>query len=142
MPQPRHSDLRRFCEVDGWEETTKGRHNPDHTRYRKVLDDGRVLRTKVSHGRGSIDDPSLWKRIWRDQLALGSEDEFWETLRVKRPVDRSAAPPAPPSGPSKPGWLVNSLIFTAGLSEGEVTKLSVEEAERHWLEFCENYAGA
>lgn len=136
MPQPRHSDLRRFCEVDGWEETTKGRRNPDHTRYRKVLDDGRVLRTKVSHGRGSIEDPSLWKRVGRDQLALGSEDEFWEAVRAKRPVDRSAATPAPPSGPSKPGWLVNSLIFTAGLSEREVTKLSVEEAERRWLEFC------
>jgi len=137
VPQPRHSDLRRFCEVDGWEETTKGRRSPDHTRYRKVLDDGRVLRTKVSHGRGSIEDPSLWKRIWRDQLALGSEDEFWEALRAKRPVERSATPPAPPSGPSKPGWLVNSLIFTAGVPEEEVERLSVGEAERRWLEFCE-----
>lgn len=137
MPQPRHSDLRRFCEVDGWEETTKARRNPDHTRYRKLLDDGRVLRTKVSHGRGSIDDQSLWKRIWRDQLALDSEDEFWEALSAKCPVDRSAATPPPPSGPSKPAWLVNSLIFTAGLSEGEVAELSVKEAERRWLEFCE-----
>lgn len=137
MPQPRHSDLRRFCEVDGWEETTKSRRNPDHTRYRKLLDDGRVLRTKVSHGRDSIDDPSLWKRIWRDQLALDSEDEFWEALSAKRPVDRSAATPPAPTGPSKPAWLVNSLIFTAGLPEGEVAELSVKEAERRWLEFCE-----
>lgn len=137
MPQPSHPDLRRFCEVDGWEETTRGRRNPDHTRYRKVLDDGRVLRTKVSHGRGSIEDPGLWSRIWRDQLALDSEDEFWQALRAKRPVDRSTAAPAPPIGPSKPGWLVNSLIFIAGLPEEEVERLSVEEAERRWLEFCE-----
>lgn len=137
MPQPRHSDLRRFCELDGWEETTKRRRNPDHIRYRKVLDDGRVLRTKVSHGRGSIEDPGLWSRIWRDQLALDSEDEFWQALRTGRPVDRSAAPSAPPSGPSKPGWLVNSLIFVAGIPEEEVERLSIKEAKRRWLEFCE-----
>lgn len=137
MSQPRHSDLRRFCEVDGWEETTKRRRNPDHTRYRKLLDDGRVLWTKVSHGRGSIEDPTLWSRIWREQLGLGSEEEFWEALRTKKPVDRSSPTPAPPSGPSKPGWLLNSLIFVAGLPEEEVERLSVEEATQRWLEFCE-----
>ncbi|HEX8958232.1 MAG TPA: hypothetical protein VF770_00245 [Solirubrobacterales bacterium] len=137
MPQPRYSDLRRFCEIDGWEETTKRSRNPDHTRYRKVLDDGRVLRTKVSHGRGSIDDQALWNRIWREQLGLGSEEEFWNALRDRKPVDRAPSPPAPPSGPSKPGWLLNSLIFVAGLPEEEVERLSVEEATRRWLEFCE-----
>ena len=137
MPQPRYSDLRRFCEIDGWEETTKGRRNPDHTRYRKVLDDGRVLRTRVSHGRGSIGDPALWNRIWREQLALGSEEEFWSALGSRAPVDRAPLPDAPPSGPSKPGWLLNSLIFVAGLPEDEVERLSVDEATRRWLEFCE-----
>ncbi len=137
MPQPRHSDLRRFCEIDSWEETTKGRRNPDHTRYRKVLDDGRVLRTKVSHGRGSIEDPALWSLIWREQLGLGSEEEFWEALRTKKPVERESPTPAPPSGPSKPGWLLNSLIFVAGLPEKEVERLTVEEATQRWLEFCE-----
>ena len=137
MPQPRHSDPRRFCELDGWEETTKGRRNPDHTRYRKVLEDGRVLRTRVSHGRGRIENPDLWSRIWRDQLALEDEGEFWEALRTKRPPDRGSAGPPSPAGPSKPGWLVNGLIFIAALPEEEVRALSVEEAERRWLEFCE-----
>lgn len=137
MPPPRHSELRRFCELDGWEETTKGARNPDHTRYRKVLDDGRVLRTKISYGRGSIDDPALWSRIWREQLGLGNEEEFWEALRAKKPVDRRSLASAAPTGPSKPGWLVNSLIFVAGLSESEVVALSAEEATRRWLEFRE-----
>jgi hypothetical protein len=137
VPQPRHSDLRRFCEIDGWEETTKGRRNPDHSRYRKVLDDGRVLRTRASHGRGSIEDPGLWQRVWRDQLALSGEDEFWDALREKRPVDRTSPAATPPSGPSKPGWLVNSLIFVAGIPAEEVEQLDAAEANRRWLEFCE-----
>jgi hypothetical protein len=137
VPQPRLADLRRFCEIDGWEETTKGRDNPDHTRYRKILDDGRVLRTKVSHGRGSIADRALWHRIWRDQLAIAEEQQFWEALRTGQPVDRAPRQPPPPSGPSKPGWLLNNLIFIAGLAEQEVESLSVEEAQARWLEFCE-----
>lgn len=95
------------------------------------------LRTRVSHGRGSIDDPALWNRIWREQLALGSEEEFWNALGSRAPVDRAPPPDAPPSGPSKPGWLLNSLIFVAGLPEEEVERLSVDEATRRWLEFCE-----
>ena len=137
MPQPRLADLRRFCEIDGWVQTTKGRHNPDHTRYRKILDDGRVLKTKVSHGRGSIADPALWHRIWRDQLALAEEREFWEALHTGQPVDRATGRPPPPGGPSKPGWLVNSLIFIAGLPEQEAESLSVDEARARWLELCE-----
>jgi hypothetical protein len=137
VPQPRNSDLRRFCELDGWEETTKGARNPDHTRYRKILDDGRVLRTRVSHGRDSIEDPALWHRIWRDQLGLASEEEFWNALRSGEPIDRRPQSAMAPSGPSKPGWLLNSLIFVAGLPEEEVERLTVEEATQRWLEFCE-----
>lgn len=141
VPQPRHSELRRFCEIDGWEETTRGRRNPDHRRYRKVLDDGRVLRTRVSHGRGSIKDPGLWGHIWREQLALGEEEEFWSALRSGEPVDRGSQGPPPPSAPSKPGWLVNSLVFVADLPEEEVARLSVDEATQRWLEFCEQQGG-
>jgi hypothetical protein len=138
VPQPSYPDLRRFCEIDGWEETTKRRRSPDHTRFRKVLEDGQVLRTKVSHGRGRVEDPALWNRIWRDQLRLGSEDEFWAALRAKQAVDRAPpAAPSPPRGPSKPGWLVNSLIFTAGLAEQEVEQMSHDAATQRWLEFCE-----
>lgn len=141
MPQPRYSDLRRFCEIDGWEEVTKGRRAPDHTRYRKILDDGRILRTKVSHGRGSIEDPSLWKRIWRDQLGLENEGQFWEALSTRKPVARGPSRPGPPAGPSKPGWLVNSLIFVVGLSDEEVSAMSEEDAHRRWLKAARRGGG-
>ena len=56
---PTTSELRRHCEREGWEHYRE----TDHSYYRKVLDDGTVLRTKVSHGNKEIP-----KNIWRDIL--------------------------------------------------------------------------
>jgi hypothetical protein len=135
LPQPRFSDIRRFCEIDGWEETkgTKGKAG-DHFRYRKTLSDGRILRTKASHSNEQIGDPSLWRHIWRDQLGLESEDQFWEALATGEQVDRTAPEPAP-SGPSLPAWLVNALVRQAGVPFAEVAAMSEEEARERLNEF-------
>lgn len=134
MPQPRHADLRRFCEIDGWEETTgaTGRSG-DHRRYRKILPDGTILRTKASHGSGRIEDPDLWRHIWRDQLGLASEERFWEVLRARRPVERTGSKPAPPPGPSIPAWVVAGLL-AAGVHEEEIRRLAADEAEQRLQE--------
>ena len=130
MPPPSHDDLRRFCELDGWEELPRARGGTgDHRRYRKVLPDGTILRTKVSHGRSEIGDPGLWRRIWREQLGLASEDVFWRALRESRPVDRSGVSPAPPAGPSIPGWVVAGLL-RAGVNEADLRSLTADEARR------------
>ena len=50
------SELRRYCEKNGWVLFK----NTDHYYFRKVLQDGTVLRTKVSRGSGEIP-----KRLWR-----------------------------------------------------------------------------
>ncbi len=126
MPVPDKRDLKRFCEIDGWEETNP--NSPDHHRYRKTLDSGEILRTRVSHGRGAAcDDPALWHRIWRHQLGLESEDEFWEALRTGDPPLRGAPEPEPRE-PSMPSWLADHLIHRTGRSEDEVLALSEEEA--------------
>ena len=130
VPQPRHADLRRFCELDAWEKVTdaSGRTG-DHRRYRKILVDGAILRTKVSHGSGRIEDPELWHRIWRDQLGLESEAEFWEALRARRPVPREGVEPQRPTGPSIPAWVVAGLL-REGLAEEEIRGLGSAEAQR------------
>lgn len=135
MRQPRFSDLRRFCEIDGWEETigATGRRG-DHFRYRKILEDGRILRTKVSHGDDEI-GRDLWRHIWRDQLALEREEQFWETLERGEPVDRIPPEQPAPSGPSLPAWLVNALVRQAGIPFEEVARMSEEEARERLNEF-------
>jgi hypothetical protein len=130
LPQPEYDDLRRFCELDGWEELSRVRGGSgDHRRYRKVLPDGTILRTKVSHGKGQIGDPGLWRRIWRDQLGLDREDLFWQALRESRPVDRGGASPTPPTGPSVPAWVVAGLL-RAGVQEADLRSLTADEARR------------
>jgi hypothetical protein len=130
LPPPSFDDLRRFCELDGWEQLPRVRGGTgDHHRYRKVLSDGTILRTKVSHGRGEIGDPGLWRRIWHEQLGLESEDVFWRALSDRRPVDRGGASSVPPTGPSIPGWVVAGLL-RAGMNEVDLRNLTADEARR------------
>jgi hypothetical protein len=133
MPKPTFADIRRFCEIDGWERTTSARGKTgDHIRYRKVLPDGTILRTRVSHGRGQIRDPGLWRRIWKDQLGLESEEQFWQTLRRRKAVERGRPQP---SGPSLPGWLYRRLAVDVGVPEREIAAMSLDEARARLNEF-------
>lgn len=90
MRQPSWDDIRRFCTVEGWESTheSRGSMRRDHDRYRLRLPDGRILRTRASHGRGSIGDRALIVRILRHQLEV-TEQEFWDAVDHGRPPDRT-----------------------------------------------------
>lgn len=130
MPQPRFSDIRRFCQIDGWEELGRVRGGTgDHWRYRKILPDGTVLRTRASHSKEQIADPHLWQRIWREQLGRASEAQFWEALESGTPVARAGQTPSRPSGDSIPAWIVQGLL-RAGLQENEIRVLDAPEAQR------------
>lgn len=135
MPIPDKKDVKRFCALDGWEETKAV--SPDHHRYRKRLDDGTVLRTRVSLGRGPIcHAPALWAKVWRHQLGLSSEDEFWEVLKSRQPA-RRGAPAAPPPEPQMPAWLFEALVHSFGVDESEVRSLTEDEALARYLALCQ-----
>lgn len=139
MPQPRFDDIRRFCEFDGWtKKSTIRRGEGDHSRFEKRLDDGTILRTRASHSNEQIGDRSLWRHIWRDQLGLESEDEFWRVLETREPAHRPRTEPERPHGPSLPAWLVDALVRQAGVPPDEVRELTEEEARQrlhdHWSE--------
>ncbi len=135
MPIPQKKDVRRFCELDGWEKTETT--SPDHDRYRKRLDDGSVLRTKVSFGRGPICRvPALWTNVWRHQLGLKSEDEFWGVLKTRQPARRGAQADIPRE-PQMEAWLFEALVQTVGIDEEDVRAMNAEEALAKYLSFCE-----
>lgn len=125
-------DLKAFVERDGWTDEptlTRGRaRTGHHWRYRKALPDGTVLRTKVSHDVRAEIGTDLFKHILRDQLRV-SEDPFWDVVR-----GRATDPAAPPAreAPRVPGWLVQRLLLTVGLSEEEVRAMTPEQARAAW----------
>lgn len=132
-----YAEHKKFVSIDKWEKlkSAKGKTG-DHFRYRKVLANGDVLRTKVSHGTGQY-GPDLWKKIWSKQLALETEDQFWEALKsgkpVVRPGDEEAEGSAPPGIPSELHW---QLVHTAGIDEHTAARMTLDEAvqamTRHW----------
>lgn len=125
-------DLRTYLEHDGWDEEpnlVRGRRRTrDHRRYRKVLADGRVLRTKVSHATRDEIGRSLFTHILHDQLEV-TEERFWAVIAGTATLDDE---PSAPSTPTVPGWLVLRLIMTAGRSESEVAAMTPDEARAAW----------
>lgn len=71
---PSWRELKRYCERDGWELYKE----TDHYFYRKFLNDGRILRTKVSKGTGEI-HRHLWQEILKRQLET-TQEHFNKTI--------------------------------------------------------------
>jgi hypothetical protein len=142
VPKPRFDDIRRFCELDGWTKLeTVRRGEGDHTRYEKQLPDGTILRTRASHSNEQIGDSALWQRIWRHQLGLESEADFWRVLETRRPAPRVVAATERPQGPSLPAWLVDALVRQVGMPLEEVRALDEEEAQARLHDFWSRRRG-
>lgn len=128
-------ELATYLERDSWVEEpslARGRRRTgDHRRYRKELPDGSILRTRLSHALGDEIGVDLFKHILRDQLRV-DEARFWAVVRGQ--VQPSIDPP-PPRSDTIPGWLVQRLLFTAGVPEAEVRSLTAEQALERWNAF-------
>jgi hypothetical protein len=128
-------DLAAYLALDDWVEEpslARGRRRTgDHRRFRKELSDGSILRTKVSHALGGEIGADLFKHILRDQLRV-DETSFWAVIRGKA---RQSAGAAPPRSGTVPAWLVQRVMFTVGLPETEVRRLTPEEALERWHAF-------
>lgn len=66
---PSWSDLERFLKHDGW---TLVRQNGTDKIYEKILDNGEILRSRVSKGTGEI-SKDLFARILKQQLRCDKE---------------------------------------------------------------------
>jgi hypothetical protein len=83
---PTWAQIERFCVVDGWSEVRRS----DHVFFEKALPDGTVLRTHRSLSSRKTMSPGRFKAILRYQLRV-TEEQFWQALETRRPVDRSGS---------------------------------------------------
>lgn len=133
MRLPSTDDLHRFCKVGEWEihKTARSKKAGDHSRYRKVLPDGTVLITKVSHGRERIEDPDLFQHILRTQLKVTAE-QFWAAVDKRTKPERPGVGPEPPPGQAIPFDLARNLLSKVGVSQTELARMNKEEAVARW----------
>lgn len=115
--------MRQFCERQGYRAT-----RTDHYRYDKVLPDGSVSRTMVSFGRDAEQVPAgLWTRVWKHQLRLADEEQFWSGLNGA-PVRYDIAP-IPQSLPPLPEHLQRFLRDTLHYTEAQIGATSRDAAQ-------------
>ena len=74
MP-PKFKDLKRYCDNNGWTLV----RDTDHYYYEKMLADGTLLKTKVSHAIRKEIPKTLWERIVKHQIKT-TEKQFWDSL--------------------------------------------------------------
>lgn len=74
MP-PQFGQLKKYCEKTGWILI----RDTDHWYFEKVLANGDVLRTRVSHAVNKEIPGNLWRKILKQQLRI-TEEEFWKSV--------------------------------------------------------------
>lgn len=122
--RPRWGEVREFCLRQGYKET-----RTDHFHYLKVLPDRSISGTMVSMGVDGEEVPAqMWGLVWRRQLRLAGEDEFWNGLRGESVA--YAIPPPPDSPASLPPYLDRFLRQTLHLSDKQIAATSREDAQR------------
>ena len=120
---------KQFCDIEGWDTVlnARGKKVSHHITYELALDDGRILRTRISRpANNDTYGPSLRTAILRDQLDA-TEDAFWDCVerRVLPPRPGTADSPAPAGLPAS---LVHQLKAALGLNDADIAVLSKDEA--------------
>ncbi len=132
MRLPTLKELRRFVEVEGWEDKDKKseKKRGDHHRYVFTTPTGERLYTKVSHGKDEIHSPGMFANILQNQLCI-DETQFWNA------VDRGVKPkrPTPIVSQESSGIdvkLARNLITKVGMEPKNLVGVSQEEAVMIW----------
>jgi hypothetical protein len=131
---PTWADIEAFVVADGWRRSPQhGGKRQRHLFYEKVLDDGRVLQTHLSHSTQKSLSPGRFSSILRHQLEV-SKEEFWRCIGTGAPVDRPVAVEDAPV--EHEAWVVAVLVGELHLDPDEIAALTVEEARQivhdHW----------
>ena len=134
---PTWADVERFLVADGWRQIPAGERGGKRQRhifFEKLLSDGRLLQTHISHDRSKAISPGRFATILREQLQI-SRVAFWEAIRsgepVARPVDTDDEAPV-----EHEPWVIAVLAGEVHMSAEEIEGLSEAEAvdlvHKHW----------
>lgn len=136
MRLPSFAELRKFCEVEGWEDKDEaaGKKKGDHHRYTLRLDTGDVLYTRVSHGRGQIGDPNLWRNVILKHQLQVTEEQFWACADggVKPP---RPAPEKPVERAGLPAKLAANLLRKVDVTPDQLATMTKDEAVQAWNDY-------
>jgi hypothetical protein len=141
MRLPTYAQMRKFVEVEGWEDKDKasGKRTGDHHRYVFTTPSGNRLMTRVSHGSGQIGDRDLFAHILRDQLQA-TEEQFWDAVdsgtRPKRPTPDAEVP----DGPLIDAKLARNLLVKVGLPPADLAGMTQQRAVEVWQEWLSHGA--
>jgi hypothetical protein len=133
---PSWADIEKFLDIDGWRQIPageRGGRRQAHIFFEKLLPEGRLLQTHISHDRSKKISPGRFGTILREQLGVSRAD-FWEAIRsgepVLRPVEAEEAPV------EHDAWVIAVLVGELHMGAEEIEGLSEDEAMRlvheHW----------
>lgn len=134
---PTWGEIVEFLRIDGWREIppgARGGWQSDHVFFEKLLPDGRLLRTHVSHSTHKRPSPGRFGAILCDQLEV-SRREFWQALRSREAVDRPVPAVEGPVAREHDAWVVDVLANQLHLTAKEIEALSEDKARERVLEF-------
>lgn len=130
-------EVEAFLRADGWREIRGGERSGSrrrHVFYEKVLADGRMLMTHVSHSRDKSMSPGRFSSLLRRDLEV-SREQFWQCVRTGRPVDRPGLPDEVETV-QHDAWVVAVLVGKLHMDTAQLERLTRAEAEElvreHW----------
>lgn len=136
---PTRGDVEKFLAVDGWRQVPageRGGRRQRHLFFEKLLPDGRLLQTHISHDRSKSIGASRFGAVLRDQLEV-SRGEFWTAIDAGEPVDRPVALDED-EVVEHDAWVIRVLAGELHMSPDEIAALTEEEAKErvyaHWSE--------
>lgn len=135
MRLPTFHELIRFVQIEGWEDKDKksGKKKGDHHRYVFTTPTGERLYTRISHGKGQINDPDLFQHILRDQLGINA-DQFWAAVDHGVKPTRQSPNSIQMSG-ALDAKLVRNLISKVNVSTKQLEAMTQQEAVSLWQEW-------
>jgi len=120
--RPKWREVRRFCERQGFTPSAT-----DHDFFDKTFWNGDTAGTKISRGvEGETLTPERWHLVWKRQLRLKSEADFWrgiegDTIEYDIPSPEAVTESLPP-------YLQIFLATVHHLDVEEIAQTTKEEA--------------